>query len=317
MIEPLISVIVPIYNVENYLTNCIDSIINQTYKNLEIILINDGSTDNCGRICDEYSLIDKRIKVIHKQNEGVSIARNVGIDISEGEYVAFVDSDDYVFDDYIKVLFNAIMMHEADMSICSYATMNMCDRKKKNKKSHLKCSVISSEIAVKKMLNFELVQGVVCKLFKSKCIKELQFKKYTYAEDLLFSVEFMLKQNKIVIVNQDLYCYITREDSVINGGFKYHKYKSLKAFDDILLLTNDIHLRDFVISRLVSAYFSILLEIPKSQYPLEYNIMIKKIKECRVNVLKTKGVRLKTKFACVLSYLGFDFVKLVFGVFCK
>ena len=106
--KPLISIIVPVYNVEAYLAKCVDSILAQTYTNLEIILVNDGSSDGCGRICDEYAKQDKRIKVIHKQNGGLSDARNVAIDVATGEFITFIDSDDYVTDDYIMTLYSLI-----------------------------------------------------------------------------------------------------------------------------------------------------------------------------------------------------------------
>ena len=115
----LISVIIPIYNVEKFLSFCIDSIVNQTYKNLEIILVDDGSTDNSGKICDEYALKDNRIKVMHKQNGGVSSARNVGLNIAKGKYIGFVDSDDYVENDMFEILHNLIIKNNVDISCCN------------------------------------------------------------------------------------------------------------------------------------------------------------------------------------------------------
>ena len=120
--KPLISIIVPVYNVEAYLAKCVDSILAQTYTNLEIILVNDGSSDGCGRICDEYAKQDKRIKVIHKQNGGLSDARNVAIDVATGEFITFIDSDDYVTDDYIMTLYSLIEKYECKVSIALYNT---------------------------------------------------------------------------------------------------------------------------------------------------------------------------------------------------
>ena len=108
MLQPLISVIVPCYNVEEYLPKCIESILNQTYRNLEILLVDDGSPDNCGRICDEYAAKDSRIRIIHKKNGGLSDARNAALDVMTGEYVTFIDSDDYVSDDYVEYLYKII-----------------------------------------------------------------------------------------------------------------------------------------------------------------------------------------------------------------
>ena len=112
-----ISVIVPVYNVENYLTRCVDSILSQTYKNIEILLIDDGSTDASGDICNEYCREDSRVSVVHQRNGGLASARNAGIDISTGEYLTFIDSDDYVSSYYIENLVNAIKKFNADLSI--------------------------------------------------------------------------------------------------------------------------------------------------------------------------------------------------------
>ena len=122
--EPLISVIVPIYNVEQYLENCINSILNQTYRNLEVILVDDGSPDNCGKICDRYSDKDPRIKVIHKLNGGLSDARNKGIDTAEGEYLTFVDSDDTILPEMIDKLYQRIVIDQSDLAFCGYQQVN-------------------------------------------------------------------------------------------------------------------------------------------------------------------------------------------------
>ena len=115
-----ISVIVPVYNVEQYLERCVDSIINQTYKNLEIILVNDGSTDNSGQLCDELAKKDDRIRVIHKKNGGLSDARNVGIDEAESELIGFIDSDDYIDEDMYELLINNMKNANADLSMCGH-----------------------------------------------------------------------------------------------------------------------------------------------------------------------------------------------------
>ena len=116
--QDLISVIVPVYNVENYLKRCLDSIINQTYQNIEIILIDDGSTDNSGNLCEDYKKIDNRIKVVHKTNGGLSDARNTGIKKAKGKYITFVDSDDYVEYDYVEYLYNLIKKYDTNISFC-------------------------------------------------------------------------------------------------------------------------------------------------------------------------------------------------------
>jgi len=124
MSSPKISIIVPVYNVENYLCKCVDSILEQTYKEIELILIDDGSTDSSGVICDKYKNKDTRVFVIHKKNEGVSSARNCGLKVAVGDYVGFVDSDDYVLNDMYEYLLNLSIMYNADITSCSFSVIN-------------------------------------------------------------------------------------------------------------------------------------------------------------------------------------------------
>lgn len=123
MEDKLISIIIPVYNVERYLRECIDSIIAQTYKNLEIILVDDGSSDKSGEICDEYSKKDSRIKVIYKKNGGLSDARNVALDIAKGDYIGFIDSDDYIEKDMFQILYNLAEEYNAEISSISFYKM--------------------------------------------------------------------------------------------------------------------------------------------------------------------------------------------------
>jgi len=116
----LITIIVPIYKVEEYLRRCVDSILKQTYKNLEVILVNDGSPDGCGAICDEYATLDGRIEVIHKTNGGLSDARNAGIEVAHGSYVSFVDSDDWIHQEYIGKLYDLLRETNSDISVCNF-----------------------------------------------------------------------------------------------------------------------------------------------------------------------------------------------------
>ncbi len=119
MKKPLISIIVPVYNVERYMERCLDAVVKQTYKNLEVILVDDGSEDRSGSICDRYASEDARFKVVHHQNGGLSAARNTGIKKATGEYITFIDPDDSITEDYIEYLYNLINKHEADLAICA------------------------------------------------------------------------------------------------------------------------------------------------------------------------------------------------------
>lgn len=210
--QPLISIIVPVYNVEKYLNKCVESIVNQTYKNLEIILVDDGSTDNCPRICDEWAEKDSRIKVIHKQNGGVSSARNAGLDNAAGEYIAFVDSDDYIKNDMYEKLYNALMKYNADVSICNMFSYN-------------RSLILYPEMFSKKpdILSLYLSDvlcspGIPGKLYKKSIIQSVRFDtSKKISEDYLFNYHVFKKAENAVAIKDELYCYFNREDSAVNN----------------------------------------------------------------------------------------------------
>ena len=211
--KDLISVIIPIYNVDKYLSRCIDSVINQTYKNLEIILVDDGSTDNSGKICDEYALKDTRIKVIHKQNGGVSSARNVGLDIAKGEYIGFIDSDDYIESDMYEFLYDLLIKNNTEISCCNKFDFNSITNKYLPDKCFPKEGILS--------LN-EVLQDIgggfhiVTKIFNKNLINNIRFnEKFAIGEDLLFCFKVLKNSKKTIFKNIAKYYYYNNQNSVI------------------------------------------------------------------------------------------------------
>jgi len=206
----LISVIIPVYNVEKYLSRCIDSVINQTYKNLEIILIDDGSMDDSGKICDEYALKDNRIKVIHKQNGGVSSARNVGLDIAKGEYIGFVDSDDYIENDMYEILYELLVRNQTDISCCNKYVFRV------NK------FIDSENFPTEKILSFNEVLDnpkhdfyIWNKLFSRNVIGNIRFnEQLTLGEDLLFTYQVLQKIRNIAFYKEAKYYYCDNSNSI-------------------------------------------------------------------------------------------------------
>ena len=175
----------------------------QTYKNIEIIMINDGSTDNCGKICDEYAQKDNRIKVIHKKNEGVSSARNKGIGECTGKYIGFVDGDDIIDTDMFEKLYESITKNESDLAICNYYP---------NKDFCGVDEIIDRETALDLILDKDKYKGfVVNKLYKKRILKDQKFdEKIDICEDLIFNCQYIIKCCKCSIVNEKLYNYISR-----------------------------------------------------------------------------------------------------------
>ena len=218
----LISVIIPVYNVEQYVESCLNSVINQSYTNLEIILVDDGSTDRSGEVCDQYALKDNRIKVIHEENAGLGEARNRGVRIASGDYICFVDSDDWIEEDYCKELVKAAERTNSDIAICGY---NECFKDGKTPKvKYDDCFTTTG----KEILHYTMTANskywfnisVWNKLYKREIISGLWFKSRVY-EDIMYNAESMYKANKIAYINQCLYNYRTnREGSIISKGFQ-------------------------------------------------------------------------------------------------
>lgn len=213
-----ISIIVPVYNVEDYLMKCLDSILGQTYKNLEIILIDDGSKDNSGNICDEYALKSEKIKVIHKENEGLSVTRNLGIKVATGDYIAFIDSDDYITEDYCEMLYNILKETKADVASAAYKVVRtdgsvIID-------SSIDSGLYQNEIVeyegteiIKEFLRQKTFKNFVWnKLFKKSVICNFQ-EKVNY-EDIVFSFNVLSTIKKITYINKNCYFYLKRSTSI-------------------------------------------------------------------------------------------------------
>lgn len=217
MKEKKVSIIIPVYKVENYLENCLESIVGQTYKNLEIILVDDESPDSCPMICDQYAEKDPRIKVIHKKNGGAASARNRGLEIITGDYVAFVDSDDYVDENYIKRLVELLEDSRADISVCSYSNVYT---NRIEKVEMEKTGIYSEEEFLERFL-WDWKCGLLWnKMFKSKVIKGIRFVEGHVIDDEFFTYKVVMNANKINITNESLYYYRQRISGVMNQGRK-------------------------------------------------------------------------------------------------
>ena len=201
-----ITVIVPVYNVEHYLEKCLDSLIDQTYKNLEIIVINDGSTDNSGEICQEYAQKDNRIVYIEKENGGLSDARNVGLDKMTGSYVTFIDSDDWVELDYVEILYKKIIEYQADISVGNYYSYNEDEETyyfhiygdSYYEKVYDNISIFENLYESQEMKSFALISAWG-KLYKAKLFDYLRFDKGKLGEDGYFNQKMYLSVNKVVL----------------------------------------------------------------------------------------------------------------------
>lgn len=226
---PLISVIVPVYKVEAYLDKCISSIVNQTYSNLEIILVDDGSPDNCPAICDSWAARDNRIKVIHKENGGLSDARNAGMAISAGELLGFVDSDDWIEPNMYQLLYENLVANDCDMSACG-VQMDWEDGTPSRRLTKDGTCVLSFEDAMRAIIEESwLKQPVWYKLYKTKLVKDILFPVGKYHEDVFWSYQAVGRAQKVCVFDQLCYHYIQRSGSIMGESYSLRRLDSLEA----------------------------------------------------------------------------------------
>lgn len=262
-----ISIIVPIYNVEKYLRRCIENLINQTYKNIEIILIDDGSSDNCHAICDEYQKIDNRIKVIHKINEGLSVARNVGMQIATGEYILFVDSDDYIELNTCSKFENVLNNIKPEI-IVGNAIKVENNIKKLIKHTSENFKIISGKEYLKKELKNNSMEMIVwLNLYKKEFLlnNNLFFKKGFLHEDEEFTPRVFLKAKTVLPVDIVFYNYLIRESSIMTSKNKIknleHIHKICEELDLIYNALDDTKLKKLLKDSLFNKYLGKLQEV--------------------------------------------------------
>lgn len=308
MSNPLITVIVPIYKVEKYLSICIESILKQTYTNIEIILVDDGSPDKCGQICDEYAIKDHRIQVIHKTNGGLSDARNVALDVAKGEYITFVDSDDYIAQDYVEYLWHILNKNDADISamldkhFIDGKTLTIFTKEDK-------VSVISpKDYLCKLFYQTNVTTGAQAKLYKKELFKNIRFPKGLLYEDLLTIYKLVNNCNRIAISDHISYFYRERPGSIIGSPFNQLKYISTIAIIKQLSEDQKLYPKDIqkaIDNRIVGHLFHILLQIPSNNLE-EKQVIIQNINQRRFSVIFNPKARRKNRVACIISLISYS-----------
>jgi glycosyltransferase involved in cell wall biosynthesis len=229
---PLISVIVPIYKVEKYLTRCVDSILNQTWQNLEIILVDDGSPDTCPAICDDYQTKDNRIKVIHKPNGGISDARNAGIDIATGLYIGFVDSDDFIHPDMFSDLLTNLQKFNADIVQCSYKKVSGNETPDPDRKDDFR--IITGEEALNFIYTPQGVDYIVVwnKLYKIKLFRTIRFPVSKIHEDDFTTYKLFYEAGKIAVTDARYYYYFQSPGSIMRSRFNEKRLNYAEAMEE-------------------------------------------------------------------------------------
>ena len=272
--KELISIIVPIYNTDCYLRQCLDSIINQSYKNFEVLLVNDGSVDDSAMICKEFAEKDSRIRYFEKENGGVSSARNLGLKNVKGNYITFVDSDDWIEENYLEVLYNALKENEVDVAISTHKDFNMDDNLyylpfySEEQLHTLDIGKVSRDEFLElfpelSSLNHDF-NCAVSKLFKADVVKNLLFdESINYGEDLDFFFNLYLKVSSVYYVNQPTYIYRQHQTSASNNCLESHAISEIRIYEKILKKIMELHIPN---NRYIEK-FKIILYFRLSQFP--------------------------------------------------
>lgn len=308
-----VSVIIPIYNVEKYLKTCLDSVLNQTYKDLEIILIDDGSPDKCPYICDEYAEKDNRVTVIHQENKGCALARNLGLDVCTGQYISFVDSDDSLELFCIEMLYKALMKNRLDICSCNYG--NYDEEYRFIKPSNFKYSdfIVDGIEAQKRIWYTECINlSPWGKLYDKALWDDVRFVNCSPYDDYATMHMIYTKAKRFGYTSVAGYRYVLRKGSGVRS-FTPQKLVTLDTAENTIRYCKEENesLIPAAICKAVSTHFHIFMQLDD-----KYGECAKRINRFiaknRCAVLRDSRSSLKVKLACLSSYFGLSFVKMVF-----
>ena len=308
----LVSIIVPVYRVEDYLSRCVESLIKQTYRNIEIILVDDGSPDRCPELCDWWVKKDDRIRVIHKKNGGLSDARNAGVSIAQGEFIIFVDSDDWVDDTFVESLYLGVYYTQSDICECEIIKTDKMKKMKflkENKKGNAQC--FKPEEALELLIQDSVFhQYVWNKIYKRECIEGIMFEIGRTNEDEFWTYQVFGRSDRIAKIPNRLYYYFQRNESIMGKTYNLKRLDALEAKKRRQLYIEkyypgiaEVSKVNFLFSCLYSGQMSIL-QMPKEDSEIALSIIIGYFKE----EIKHSGklhISIKSKIWLFLAKLDF------------
>lgn len=320
MESPLISIIVPVYNVEKYLEKCLNSILEQTYKNFEVIVVDDGSPDSCYEICEQYAKKDARIKAFHKKNGGLADARNYGLERSSGKYITFIDSDDFVKEDYLEYLLCLLEKHKADISMCGNFRYWEDKEVKGSKKVEIK--VFSSLEAVENLLYQKNIENSAWgKLYKRELFKNIQYPTGKLYEDLGTTYKVIFNAKRVVWSSSQKYFYLQRESSIMSRKFSYKNMDRIYMSEEILQFVRDMapSIEKAALSRCFISNIQVLREMPlrDTSYKKQYLKVTENIKLFRKGVLFDHNAKSINRMIALFSYIPLSWLKNLGGVYKK
>jgi len=305
--QELISIVVPVYNVEAYVDASIQCMVAQTYQNLEILLVDDGSTDSSGAICKKWAEQDARVRYIYKENGGAASARNVALDVCAGQLITFVDSDDYIDENYIEVLYRSMQEENADISICGWKDETDMEKKP--------VDVVGDKICYNKIeaMNKLLYQeeydtAMWCKLYKASMFETIRFPEGNIYEDIAIIYKVFELAEKVVYTQYNGYHYLLRDTGTTLKKFSKKKMDLIDVADELeeYILTNLPDAASAMRSKFVRANFHIYLQIPREdEYKEERARIEKNINKYRKSVLADCRTRRGTKAALLISGVSY------------
>ncbi len=315
---PKISIIVPVYNVEKYLDKCVSSILNQTFKDFELILVDDGSPDHCGSMCDDYAKKDSRVRVIHKENGGLSSARNAGIDAAKAPYIGLIDSDDYIEKDMYALLYRLIRKNEADIAMCRH--LDCYGNTIPKDTMPRKVAVVDSETAVRIVMKAEITSvTAVNKLYKKELFESVKYPVGKLSEDAFVIIDLLKQCKRVAISTEPKYYYIHREGSITTSAFKERDLNVIEAYTKNLELIREYYpaLESVGIMRYCWAHFYVLDKMMMTENFDAFDLEKQVIKELRrhfIVILKDPCFNKSRKIAMVLLMLNKNLYKMTVKV---
>lgn len=304
----LVSVIIPVYNVENFLERCLISVENQVFDNYEVLLIDDGSTDNSKEICERFVKKDSRMKYFHKHNGGLSDARNYGLRYARGRYVVFIDSDDYLEASFLSTLYDGVTRNNAEVSVCSFYLNDEDGNELLNISLNDNDSIITGRELLRRTMEYDDGYSYVVvwnKMYKRELFKDLKFKYGQLYEDEWISHHLYLEIKKVYLVDTPLYHYVQRKKSIMNSDLDFNKINTQREYQlDRIRLYKD---RDEHLYQLASINYKnwIVDIIYRNKNLLTKNYIKKLQSDFRQSIVSTKSRGSRNVFRKVVDFLGY------------
>ncbi len=317
--EPLISVIIPVYNVEPYLAQCLNSVISQTYKRIDIVIVDNGSTDGSNKIINKYAEKDKRINIIREKNKGISYARNAGLKNAKGSLITYIDPDDSVVNDYIEILYNAITDNNSDIAIAGHITrypkrdyIHVCD----------KDMTISGKEACDRLLYDNGIDtSLWAKIFKTSEAIKHPFPNGQFFEDTAITGKLLADAKKISIIAKPIYYYNKREKSITTSSFSMEKLDLIKSTKEVVKYISKKYpdMQKGCNRRLLYSYLSTAAQLTKDKKPNNRikQTLVSYIRKNAIILLKDKRIPFKDKLGTISLFFGFNLFKTVWFIYGK